>query len=352
MLNTTWYNLTHWEKWPFKVIYFPLTVVWLYYIVRSRAVWFFTPSNPTITFGGFEGEGKKEMYCQLPLHTYPHTIYIHPTVPVTEALLHIKAAGFTYPYIVKPENGMMGLLFRIIDNEAQLKTYHAISPVEYIVQAFSNYPVEVSIFYYRHPTKLSGTVSGFIMKEYMHIVGDGTRTVQQLIAAHPKASTMLQEMDVKHSHNYNNVLPNGEVYYLSYAGNHNRGAKFINLHNQIDAALLALCDSLSNNQNQFYYGRFDVKCASIPDLKAQLNYTILEYNGAGAEPNHIYDCGLTLWQAYKEIVKHWQALYSISKYNHKHGSPYWSFGRGLKFLKQASTLLNTLKAKDIELGAL
>jgi hypothetical protein len=343
-------NLTNWEKWPFKVIYFPLTFVWLYYIIKSRSVWFFTPSNPTITFGGFEGEGKREMYDQLPSHTYPKTAYINPGTEFSKAKKAIEEA-FTYPFIVKPENGMMGLLFRIIDNEAQLERYHQISPVEYIVQEFCNYPIEVSIFYYRFPNTLSGKVSGFIMKEYMQVKGDGVSTLKQLISAHPKAAEKTDEMDAKHSANYHIVLPKNEVYFLSYAGNHNRGARFVNLHKQIDDKINIFCDSLSNETNKFYYGRFDIKCASIEDLKEGKNFSILEYNGAGAEPNHIYDCNKSLISAYKEILKHWKVLYIISKQNNNNGYPYWSFGKGAAFMKAASQLRKTLTAKDLELGA-
>jgi hypothetical protein len=351
-LKNFWHKLTHWEKWPFKVIYFPLTFVWAWYMLRSRSIWFFTPSNPTITFGGFEGEGKKEMYNQLPLHTFPKTIYIQPSIPFANALEQINTSGFVYPFVVKPENGMMGLLFRIIETEEQLKKYHVISPVEYIVQAFSDYPVEVSIFYYRYPTQKSGTVSGFIMKEYMQVKGDGITPLKNLIENHPKAKEKMEEMDAKHGANYETILPKDEIYFLSYAGNHNRGAKFINLYKEIDAPILALCDALSTEENKFYYGRFDIKCASIADLKAQKNFIILEYNGAGAEPNHIYDCGFTLLQAHKEIRKHWKALYHISKYNNQQGYTYWGTWKGWRYLKEAKKLLRLLKQKDIELGSL
>lgn len=351
-MKTFWHNLTHWEKWPFKVIYFPLTFLWAWYMLRSRAIWFFTPSNPTITFGGFEGEGKREMYDQLPLSTYPKTIYIKPSISFEQAKKEIETNRFQFPFVVKPENGMMGLLFRIIENETQLKRYHEISPVEYIVQTFSDYPVEVSIFYYRYPSKLSGKVSGFIMKEYMQVKGDGSTDLKTLIEKHPKASEKMEEMEAKHGTFFSKVLSKEEVYFLSYAGNHNRGAKFINLHKEIDEKILALCDNLSTEQNKFYYGRFDIKCASIEDLKKQQNFIILEYNGAGAEPNHIYDCGFTLFEAYKEIAIHWKALYEISKLNNARGYTYWPTKKGWQFLKDAKKLLRTLKEKDLELGSL
>ncbi|HEX7756831.1 MAG TPA: hypothetical protein VF421_15870, partial [Niabella sp.] len=65
-VRTFFNRIINWELWNFNVIYAPISPVWLWYAIRSRAFWFFTPSNPTIDFGGFEGEGKKEMYDQLP----------------------------------------------------------------------------------------------------------------------------------------------------------------------------------------------------------------------------------------------------------------------------------------------
>jgi hypothetical protein len=343
--------MRNWEKWPFKVIYFPLTFVWAWYMLRSRSFWFFTPSNPTITFGGFQGEGKREMYDQLPLHTFPKTIYIEPDVSFEIAVQEIEST-FKYPFVVKPENGMMGLLFRIIDNKEQLKRYHSIAPEEYIVQEFNDYPIEVSIFYYRYPTSKTGTVSGFIMKEYLQVKGDGLSNLKTLIEKNGKANEKMEEMQAKHGANFNVILPDGEVYFLSYAGNHNRGARFINLYKEIDQNLLNLCDYLSTDTNKFYYGRFDIKCKSVADLKQQKNYTILEYNGAGAEPNHIYDCNFTLWQAYSEILKHWKALFEISKYNNKIGYKYWTTKQGWQFFQQSKKILQRHKLKDVELGSL
>lgn len=332
-MKKIWKKLTHWELWPFAVIYFPISFVWLWYCIRSRSLWFFSSSNPTITFGGFEGEGKKEMYEQLPPHLYPRTMFIRHDLPFEAVLAKIQAAGFRYPFVVKPDVGMKGILFRKIDKEAQLRKYHEHIPVEYIVQDLVDYPLELSVFYYRHPASQKGTISGFIQKELLQVKGDGKSTLQELIQRHPRASHRMEEMKRKHGHRFQRIIPAGEVFYLSYAGNHNRGAHFINLHHAIDDRLLKVFDDISHYTKHFYYGRYDIKTTSLEDLKQGKNFLILEFNGAGAEPNHIYDCNMTLWEAYREILKHWKALYIISAYNHKHGYPYWSFMRGLKFLQ-------------------
>lgn len=340
-------RLTNWELWTFYVLYFPIGPVWFWYCLKSRSLWFFSSSNPTITFGGFEGESKKEMYEQLPQNSFPKTIYIlhdHPFAEVKKKVF--DEGGFSYPFIVKPDVGMKGILFRKIENEDQLEKYHSRIPVEYIVQELIELPVEVSVFYYRHPAQQKGTISGFIQKELLEVYGDGKSSLWELILCHPRAKYRLEEMKHRHEHRLDRVLERGQHFYLSYAGNHNRGARFIDLHNQIDERLLKVFDDLSHYTDKFYYGRYDIKCTSIEDLKEGKNYSILEFNGCGAEPNHIYDSGINIWQAYREILKHWKVLYQISRYNHKNGTPYWPFKKGKNFLRQSKRHFKMIEKYD------
>ncbi len=297
-------------------------------------MWFFTPSNPTITFGGFEGEGKKEMYEQLPASLVPKTIYIDHTLSNESLIKYVADNGFQYPFIVKPDVGMKGILFRKISSEEQLLRYHERIPVEYIIQDLIELPVEVSVFYYRHPTEAKGTISGFIQKELLQVVGNGIKTLKALIEEHPRAKFRMEEMQGRHGHRLNRILDKDEIFYLSYAGNHNRGARFINLHYEINDEMTEVFDAISHTTT-FYYGRYDIKTSSIDDLKQGKNFQIIEFNGCGAEPNHIYDCEMSLISAYREILKHWKVLYRISKHNHENGISYWSYKKGRDFLKAA-----------------
>jgi hypothetical protein len=178
------------------------------------------------------------------------------------------------------------------------------------------------------------------------VVGDGSSTLQQLVQQHPRAKHRYEEMLHRHGHRFDRILDTDQIFYLSYAGNHNRGAQFTNLAHEIDEPLHKVFDELSHYTNSFFYGRYDIKTTSIEDLKKGVNFKILEYNGCGAEPNHIYDCNMTLWDAYREILRHWKALYQISKYNHCHGHPYWSFKKGFLFLKQARRHFQLLEKFD------
>lgn len=338
-------RIFNWELWNFYVLYFPIGFVWFWYCLRSRSLWFFSSSNPTITFGGFEGEGKKEMYDQLPVSLVPRTIYIQHDLPVSDVFRLVEEAGFTYPFIVKPDVGMKGILFRKIESAEQLARYHERIPVEYIVQDLITLPVEVSVFYYRHPASAKGTVSGFIHKELLQVTGDGVLNLRELVQAHPRAKFRMEEMEHRHGHRFDRILPAGEIFYLSYAGNHNRGAHFTNLHNEINARMHEVFDELSH-QTSFYYGRYDIKTGSIEELKDGRNFQIIEFNGCGAEPNHIYDCGMSIWQAYGVILEHWKALFRISRHNHHNGVPYWSFARGRDYLRAARKHFRLLEEYD------
>ncbi|MGH2566358.1 MAG: hypothetical protein ACRDE5_17705, partial [Ginsengibacter sp.] len=150
----------------------------------------------------------------------------------------------------------------------------------------------------------------------------------------------------KHADNFDRVLAAGDKYMLSYAANHNRGALFIDLRNEIDESLVNIADEISHSVNDFFYGRYDIMCNSIKELKEGKNFLILEYNGCGAEPNHFYDTGYTLINAWKEILKHWKILYLISRYNYKNGVKYWPVLKGFRFRRQTNKHYKKIRDAD------
>jgi hypothetical protein len=339
-------KIKNWEQWPFKILYTPIAPVWLWYIIRSRALWFFTPSNPRLTFGGMEGEPKKEMHDLLPQHLCPEFFNVHPSEDFSFVLKRLREHKINFPLIVKPEVGGQGILFRKIDTEEKLKNYHTQVPVEYFVQQLIQYPLEVSLFYYRYPNEPRGVITGFLQKIPLQVTGDGLHTLEELISMNSKSEKRMAELSMKHNHNFKKVLGCGEKYMLSYAANHNRGAHFIDLKNEIDENIARILDEISLSVNDFFYGRYDIMCNSLEELKQGKNFVILEYNGCGAEPNHFYDTGYTLTGAWKEILKHWKILYEISRQNYKSGIPYWPVLKGIRFIADTKKHYKKIKAAD------
>ncbi len=348
VLRKFFHKITNWELWPFYLVYSPLVFIWAYFTIRTGRFWYFSTVNPSLEFSGFEGETKKEMFDQLSKDVYPKTIYIQPQQPFEEVVQQVKNNGFEYPIAVKPDIGTKGLCFRKIENEIQLKKYHETLPVDYLIQDMIEWPLELSLFYVRYPNQQKGAITGLIAKEYMQVMGDGNSNLLSLIQAHPKAQHFEEELKLKHANNLNTIIPAGEKYYLSITGNHNRGARFINLKEEIDEQLLQVFDGISNHSKNFYYGRYDLKTTSLADLKQGKNISILEFNGVGAEPNHIYDCGMGYWQALKTIATHWNHMYRIGKLNHQKGVPYYGFIQGFKHLRKALNRYKELAVYDVE----
>jgi hypothetical protein len=340
------FRLRNWETWHWLAKYIPLMPAWMWFCIRSRSLWFFTSSNPTLTFGGFDGESKKEMYEQLPPGSFPKTVYISQSLSFAEVLKLFESNGFTWPIAVKPDVGRMGFMFRQIHNKEELHVYHNKMSVDYLLQEFVLYPIEVSVFYYRFPNENKGTITGFVRKDYLEVKGDGKSTLRQLIEKYPRVRFRRDEMFCKHADRLNDVLPDNEAYCLSHALNLSRGGKLVSLEHEKDHRLLSVFDSLSLYAKHFYYGRYDIKCASIEELKQGKNFTILEYNGSGAEPHHVYGNGLTFFQAIKILLHHWSILFRISRQNNLNGIPYWDFARGYRQFRKASEHISILKKLD------
>ena len=67
------HKLTHWEYWPFDVVYIPMYFVWFYYAAKARSFFFFNAANPYIKNAGFLMESKKDIYDIIPAQFIPKT---------------------------------------------------------------------------------------------------------------------------------------------------------------------------------------------------------------------------------------------------------------------------------------
>ena len=60
------------------------------------------------------------------------------------------------------------------------------------------------------------------------------------------------------------------------------------------------------------------------------DFKVMELNGAGSEPAHIYHPGTPITEAYSQIFKHLKVLYQISQMNKESGIRFMTFGEGLE----------------------
>jgi len=341
-------GLSNWQRWPFYLFHLPIGYAWLVYFWKSRSLWFYTASNPTLAFGGFEGERKSNMYRQLPPEFCPRTLVVTPEEDFDKLLEKIAASGIRFPFIVKPDIGMKGILFRKIGKPSELEAYHARMPAPYLVQEWLEGPHEVSVFYCRYPGSQSGTITAMIRKDLLEVQGDGASSLCQLAAAHPLGAALLPRLQQHWGERLQEVVPAGETVCLSHIANLDNGARFILLTHLVTPQLRERFDRISAGSH-FYYGRYDIKCRSIEAFCEGKDFWILEFNGAGSVPNHIYTGAYSLLGAYREILHHWNALYRISAGNRQRGTAYYGLRQGFRFLNRSRRYFRELKALDREL---
>jgi hypothetical protein len=320
-------KLRSWEYWPFGIIQAPVFVMWMWYALRERSLFYFSASNPSILTGGMMGESKFEVLSLVPDSVKPKTILIKLPATKEQVLRAIETNGLSLPVIFKPDMGERGWMVRKIKSAADIDQYLSEIKIDFIVQEFVNLPLEYGVFYVRFPSQPNGFVNSITGKDFLSVTGDGSKTLQQLILDKDRAKIQWETLKEVYATQLNDVIPQGKKIELVSIGNHCLGTTFINCNHLITEKLSASFDTISKQIDGFYFGRFDLRCASEADLETG-NIKIMELNGCGAEPAHIYHPGSSLIKGIGTIITHWKNLYRVSKENHKRGVPYLSFAEG------------------------
>ncbi len=331
-------TLTHWEYWPFAVLQTPFFLYWLWLSLKARSLFFFSASNPGIFTGGMMGESKFEVLNLLPPDVRSKTAFIKLPATLENIKSAISALGLSYPVIFKPDLGERGWKVSKIEHDHQASQYLRTINTDFIIQEFLDMPLEFGVFYVRHPGEETGKVISINSKEMLRATGNGKDTLEQLVLQNERAILQSERLKKIFQEDWRRIIPLGEMVELNSIGNHCLGTKFMNGNSLITTRLNASFDELSKKINGFYFGRFDLRCASLNDLENG-NVKVMELNGCGSEPAHIYQPGFSLWKALGVLSKHWNTMYQISKENHKRGIPYLSFSEGLKNYRRVTAIL-------------
>lgn len=332
--STFFIRLFHWEYWPAAIANIPVIFMWLYFAIKARHLVFFSTVNPNIPTGGLFGESKMAIFRQMPVSLYPNTLFIPPQTHAATVLQQLEEAQLAFPVIAKPDVGERGLWVEKIKTPFELKEYQQTKAVNipFLIQEYISYPIELSVLYYRFPDEQKGHISSVCQKEFLHIIGDGESTIAQLIDANPRAKLKLSRLQIEYADRWKEVLAKGTKLELVAIGNHARGTKFLNANDLIDEQLVNVFDEIGVHLPNIHLARFDLRCQSIENLKEGKSFKILELNGVGGEPAHIYDPSYSPIQAYKDLFQHWTIIYQISQMQKAKGVPPMSHWEAIKGL--------------------
>jgi hypothetical protein len=279
------------------------------------------------------GESKYEVLQLVPESLKPKTILIKLPATVTHVTEVMDKTGLTFPFILKPDLGERGWMVRRIKNEQDIERYLKEIKIDFIMQELVDLPLEFGVYYIRYPSHQQGFVNSITGKEFLSVTGNGTKTLQELILEKDRAKIQWATLRITFADRLAEIIPADQKIELVSIGNHCLGTTFLDFNHLINDKLITSFDAISKQINGFYFGRFDLRCASLKDLENG-NVKIMELNGCGAEPAHVYHPGSSLIKAIRVLITHWSNLYRVSKENHERGVPYLSLQEGKQIYKR------------------
>jgi len=320
--------LSFFEFWPAWLFYLPM---WLWIgllAIHYRGLRLPLLANPRFPAGGLVGESKRDIFAQLrgeeraALAPYVVLFRAGPAATqLAEAEIRMARAGFSYPVVAKPDMGCRGAGVRPVRDARELLAYLAAFPKGQclIVQKMVQAEGEAGIFYVRRPGEKWGEIFSLTLKYFPHVIGDGIRTIEQLIRGDVRAGKVADLYLPRFAGRLDEVPVPGEAIRLVFAGNHCRGAIFRDGGRWITEEMRARFDRIADCIPDFHFGRFDVRFADFEALRRGEDLIIVEFNGAGAEATHIWDSRMTLRGAWATLMRQYALLFEIGAANRARG---------------------------------
>ncbi|MDT8451995.1 MAG: D-alanine--D-alanine ligase [Gammaproteobacteria bacterium] len=322
--STSWF-----EFWPTWVMYSPVAVQWLLLALCYRSLTLPLLANPRLPLAGMVGGSKHELMeqaqgqCRDAILPWVCFTVNSESVETQAArcLLQVVAEKITLPFVCKPDVGCRGAGVKLIETQQQLHHVIASYPVgsAFLCQTLSTWEPEAGIFYVRNPETDENEIVSMTFKYSPHVVGDGSSTVQQLVAQNERAGQLQHLYQSRHHQRWQQVLKQGEKLRLVFSASHCRGAVFRDARSLITPTLTQTIHRMMSDLPEFYYGRLDVKFSDIDALKNGRNIEIVEINGASSESIHIWDKDARFSEAISTLLWQYRTLFKMGAYHRRQG---------------------------------
>jgi hypothetical protein len=224
----------------------------------------------------------------------------------------MAAACLTFPVVIKPDIGRRGFGVRTVRSSRELAEHlrKFSDGVRLLIQRYASGPGEAGLFYLRMPSQERGRVLSLTIKHFPEV----------LILRDDRAYAFAEVYFRRNQKVLDRVIPFGESQRLVSIGNHVRGAAFVDGSEHITPALEQIFDTIAREIPDFFVGRFDVRYSSLEELKRGQGIAIVEVNGAGGEPTHIWDPRTSVIETYAGLLAHLRYLYAVGAENRARGA--------------------------------
>jgi hypothetical protein len=300
---------------PFWFFHLPIVPYYLYLSTRRLSLAFFTNTNPSIHTGGFVNDSKTDYIKEMDKEFIPEYLFIDQKKSFENTLTALSQKKMAFPLIFKPNIGERGRGVIKVNDEAELRQQLEKNPSDVIIQEFIDYPLEFGVLYYHFPNNREEGITSITLKEFPNVKGDASSTVKELIEFKYGNLSFENLKDI----NLDTVLEKEETLQLEYIAHRSRHCIFRNYNHINCPELLATFSKISDQIDGFYFGRYDVKVNSVADLISGKNIKILEINGVGSQPIHVFDPSYPFLKTYLDLSRHWKLIFKISRENQKRG---------------------------------
>ncbi|MEE4164557.1 MAG: VTT domain-containing protein [Desulfocapsaceae bacterium] len=324
LLQSRWRRLRHWEFWPY---YVTNSVTFLYALYlgcfRYRQPTLFTVVNPSMKpDSGFIGERKSSTFREMDQDALGRWQLVEAGTGEEQKRFvfdhFMDKHALDYPVVLKPDRGQRGIGVAVCFSREEAFEWLEAVEDDFIMMEF--HPgEEFGVFYYRFPGEKTGKIFSINRKKHLVVVGDGHRTLEELILRDNRALCMAPTFFKRLQPDLLKIVPAGESVQLGCVGAHSLGTLFLDGNDLITEQLLVAVEKIARSYKDFYFGRFDVKTASEKDLMEGNNLKVIEINGVTSEATHIYDPGNSLLYGWKTLMEQWNIAFRIAFRNARNG---------------------------------
>lgn len=317
------------EFWPTWLVYIPVVLQWIVLSARYRSLSLPLIANPAVPLSGMVGVAKSAVFDAAGDYArgwiLPWTLYEVTrddlSVQAKSIMAQLKAEGFSLPIVGKPNIGCRGAGVKLLSDAASLQNYVEEFPVGGVVQfqQLSQWEAEAGVFYVRHPDHARGSITSLTLKYTPYVVGDGHKTLSQLVTEDPRAGDLTHLYEERHQQDWARVLADKEPYRLVFSASHCRGAVFRDSEELISTKLSHSLDSIFADIPGFHYGRLDVKFRNPQALTEGVDFEIIEINGASSESINIWDRNAKLSTAVRTLLQQYGTLFKLGAKNRRLG---------------------------------
>jgi hypothetical protein len=249
----------------------------------------------------------------------------------------MNRAQLEFPAIIKPVVGCRGMMVKKVESVTDILAHLHEYDTNFLLEEFIDFPVEGAILYWKNPETGESDVQSVTLKAFLSVKGDGVHTVNDLLMQNLRGVLQVKRLQKENPEVMASIPQYNELVTVEPIGNHCKGTKFLNYNHLINQDMVQAYDKIQEDLQGCYVYRLDVKAPSIADLQAGRNIKILEINGVGSDPAHIFDPQTPLLEMFKAYIRLWKKIYEVGTALHRQSTPYITYKEFKKYTaKQAA----------------